>query len=260
MKKLYFESKFLFNKKDKPLWVGFIFTMAITLISVYFIFFGIGLSYKKSFVEPYAKQILDFPEFQISKDGLIINGDNYQKEVNGVMIIVNDDVKLSELVYEYSDNDYKKVVIIAKDGIANYWNSKLVLYDEYAESDIIEDLTISDSHIKLMVLNSELVLNEYFDKMPYMTIVISVILVLAIYSMYGLIIFVIVKVLKYKLSLKNIFNIITYSYIIPLISFGSVMVWGNESKILVLIVESLVVIYYLQVLLYFNVNGGKDDE
>lgn len=257
MKKLYFESKFLFNRKDKSLWIGFIFTMAITFIAVYFILGGIGFNYKESFVEPYAKQILDFPEFQISKDGLVINGDNYQKEVNGVMIIINDDAKLSELVYDYSDNDYEKVIIIAKDGIANYWDSKLVLYDEYADSEIIEDLTISDSYIKLMVLDSELVLDEYFENMPYMTIAISLILILAIYSMYGLIIFVIVKVLKYKLSLKNIFNIISYSYIIPFLSFGSVMLWGNESKILVLMIESLVIMYYLQVLLYFNMNGGE---
>lgn len=253
MKKKASKSNFLLNLKDKPLWIGFVISFIVVMISVSISLVFKGYEYQKEYVDAYAKQIIDFPEFIINSEGLTItSGEAYDKTINGMLMMVDDEKKLSALIYDSLDKTFNNAIFIGKDGIANIKNDKLMYYEEFADNHDFEHVEVSDAQIKMMVLDSEFTMNFYFEYLPILIGLYSISMWLLMYIAYLLSLWAINKFNKYKLEFKEIINIISYTCLVPVSVFVFYYFYGVKNIWIMGALQACVLVFYLKIFKYYS--------
>lgn len=253
MNKKFDKSKFLISLKDKPLWIGFIISFFMVLVAV-----SIGLAYKgyeyqRDYIDAYTKQIMSFPEFKINSDGLIItSGESYENVVNGMLMIVDDKRELTTLIYECVEKTFDNAILIGKNGIANVKNKKLIYYEEFANSSDLVDVEVSDAEIKMMVLDSELMINVYYAYLPILIAIFTIVMWILMYAVYSGCFWIIDKVGKDRFEFKEIVNIISYTCLVPVIVFVGYYFFGYKNIWIMGALQAVILAFYGKVFKYYN--------
>lgn len=253
MKEKISKSNFLLNLKNKPLWIGFVISFLVVIITVSISLVYKGYEYQKVYVDTYAKQIIEFPEFKIDSEGLVItSGEAYDNVINGMLMIVDDERKLSAIIYDCLDRDFDNAILIGKDGIANIKNDKLMYYEEFAENHDLEHVEVSDAQIKMMVLDSEFTMNFYFEYLPILIGLYSISMWILMYIAYSSSLWVINKFNRYKFKFKEILNIISYTCLVPVCAFVFYYFFGVKNVWMMGALQVGVLLFYLKVFKYYS--------
>lgn len=244
---------FLLSLKDKPLWIGFIISFFMVLIAV-----SVGLAYKgyeyqKNYIEAYTRQIMSFPEFKIDSGGLVItSGEAYENVVNGMLMIVDDKRELTTLIYECAEKTFDNAILIGKDGIANVKNKNLIYYEEFANASDLTGIEVSDAEIKMMVLDSELMVNIYYSYLPVLIGIFTVIIWILMYCVYAGSLWVIDKFGENRFKFKEVVNIISYTCLVPVVVFVGYYFFGSKNIWIMGVLQAFVLVFYLKIFKYYN--------
>lgn len=248
------KSKLLLNLRDKPVWIGFVISFVVMIIVVSISLFYKGYEYQRDYVDAYAKQIMSFPEFKINSEGLsITSGESYENTINGMLMVVDDKKELSQLIYDCTEKKFDNAILIGKNGIANVKNNKLIYYEEFTNSADLEDVEVSDAEIKLMVLDSELLSNFYFEYLPIFAGMFSISMWILMYFAYLSSLWAINKFGKYNLKFKQIVNTVSYTCVIPIGVFVIYYFFGVKDVWIMSALQGVVLMFYLKIFKYYSI-------
>lgn len=247
------KAKRIWKNKNKPLIWGILWTLFISFVFSFGILWSIGNNYQKYGVEGFATQIMSVPEFKITKDeGLILNGEPYENSINGIGIVVDDTRDMADIVISYADTDLSKVSIISKNGIAIIEENKLILFDEYVNSELFNDSSVSDVDLKTLVATAQIMSDLYREIYPIVGIAMTLFITAFIYVCYGLTTYFVFLIGKNKTKFKYVINIVSNISIFPVLTLLFYLITPGISNVFMVLMQVCIFVYIMQISNYFK--------